>query len=387
LAVAVGQAQTGPIRADSARSTRRTYLYGPWSDFVLLGGASFLLLPIVLLLPEAGLHGPIAFAMFALANVINNPHFAHSYQIFYRQFAVRLMDPALSTAMRARYLFAGVAVPLLLAGYLALGVARQDVAWVGAAGNIMALFVGWHYVKQGYGMLMVDAALKRNFFSESEKKALLVNGYAVWTAAWLSGNSSLARSTVWDINYYNFGIPTGVAIAAGAIAAVTATVLMVKLLQRLHRGQGLPANGVLAYLATLYLWVLFVAIDPIWVVVVPALHSIQYLAVVYRFQSNLERDRAATQGMAAKSGLLDLVRSSAAVKMTLFILTGMAIGVALFWSIPGWLDSTVPYDRQIFGANLFLFCFWIFINVHHYFIDSVIWRRGNPEATRFLFEA
>lgn len=26
----------------------------------------------------------------------------------------------------------------------------------------------------------------------------------------------------------------------------------------------------------------------------------------------------------------------------------------------------------------------MFINIHHYFIDSVIWRNGNPEVRQFL---
>ena len=30
---------------------------------------------------------------------------------------------------------------------------------------------------------------------------------------------------------------------------------------------------------------------------------------------------------------------------------------------------------------------WTFINLHHYFIDSVTWRRENPETRRHLFGA
>jgi hypothetical protein len=31
-------------------------------------------------------------------------------------------------------------------------------------------------------------------------------------------------------------------------------------------------------------------------------------------------------------------------------------------------------------------CAWIFINVHHYFIDNVLWRQGNPKVKQFLFD-
>ena len=45
----------------------------------------------------------------------------------------------------------------------------------------------------------------------------------------------------------------------------------------------------------------------------------------------------------------------------------------------------MPYDHQAFNGTLFLFMFWIFINVHHYFLDNVMWRRENPETGKYLF--
>ena len=80
--------------------------------------------------------------------------------------------------MQARYIFAGLVAPALLVAFFAVGIARGDARLLGYGGNIMALFVGWHYVKQGYGMLMVDAVLKRNFFKDPEKKVFLLNSYA-----------------------------------------------------------------------------------------------------------------------------------------------------------------------------------------------------------------
>jgi hypothetical protein len=32
-----------------------------------------------------------------------------------------------------------------------------------------------------------------------------------------------------------------------------------------------------------------------------------------------------------------------------------------------------------------VFLFYIFINVHHYFLDNVMWRRGNPDVQKHLF--
>ena len=63
------------------------------------------------------------------------------------------------------------------------------------------------------------------------------------------------------------------------------------------------------------------------------------------------------------------------------------LGFAGFWGLPLLLQAAVDYDRTLFGDYLFLFVSWIFINVHHYFIDNVLWRRDNPETKRWLFGA
>ena len=85
----------------------------------------------------------------------------------------------------------------------------------------MALFVGWHYVKQGYGMLMVDAVLKRRFFKDPEKKVFLVNSYVVWIFAWLSVNQAISEQQLWGLQYYTFAFPAPI-IYAGALAAIGA---------------------------------------------------------------------------------------------------------------------------------------------------------------------
>jgi hypothetical protein len=63
----------------------------------------------------------------------------------------------------------------------------------------------------------------------------------------------------------------------------------------------------------------------------------------------------------------------------------MLLGFLGFWWIPQKLDTWIGYDETLFGPTLFLFVFWLFINVHHYFLDSVMWRAENPEVRRNLF--
>ena len=63
---------------------------------------------------------------------------------------------------------------------------------------------------------------------------------------------------------------------------------------------------------------------------------------------------------------------------------GVFSGVLFFLLIPSVLDGLVPYHQNIFGTHLFLILFAVFINVHHYFIDSAIWRKGNPDM-KYLY--
>ena len=96
--------------------------------------------------------------------------------------------------LRMRYVFAGVVVPAVLVSFFAISMAHEDPRMLGNGANIMLFLVGWHYVKQGYGMLIVDSVLKRQFFTEVEKKVFLANAYACWIYYWILGERANCRA-------------------------------------------------------------------------------------------------------------------------------------------------------------------------------------------------
>lgn len=367
----------------AARDKR--YLFGPVIDFFCLGGVSLLVLPLLLLVPSAQYELQFSSFMLLLANFINHPHFAHSYQLFYRGFRSKAFTRELGAGMQARYLFSGIGVPLLLVCFFAYCILRGDVKLLGQGGNIMALFVGWHYVKQGYGMLMLDAALKRNFFKESDKKILLVNSYAVWIAAWLSANAYVASRQLAGLQFYTFDFPQPLVVAAQLAALATSAAAVFAILRHWRASRSLLLNGIMAYVVSLYAWLLFVRVNPLWIIVVPALHSLQYLIVVWRFELNVGKSETARDGAARQSGLGRLLGGELAAHLVLFAVGGLSLGFIGFWGLPMLLNMYLPYDEALFGGALFVFVSWIFINVHHYFIDNVMWRRENPDTRRYLF--
>ncbi len=138
-------------------------------------------------------------------------------------------------------------------------------------------------------------------------------------------------------------------------------------------------------MATLYVWVGFARVNPLVYVVIPTFHSLQYLTVVWRYQLN-----AASAGGSRKPRLptLDRVLSGSVWRrLSAFVLMGIVLGYLGLDGIPRFLDAILPYEKGILGPALFYFSFVIFINVHHYFLDNVMWRRGNPDVQQFLFRA
>lgn len=384
-----GMPAHAPMAASAAAAPPR-YLFSPVVDFLCLGGSSIFLLPLVLLLPIEENKVVLGTGMMLLAFVINHPHFAHSYQIFYRDFGRKAFGADGDAQLRARYVFAGLIVPALLAMFFVAAMWQKDVRMLGYAGNAMALLVGWHYVKQGYGMLMVDAALKRKYFPASDKTILLANGYTVWFTAWLLGNKNVRELDLWGLKYYSFDMPDALLYVAAAAATVSGAMTLFVFARRWKANGGvLPVNGVVAYLVTLYGWTLFVKVSPLWLLVVPALHSLQYMIVVYRFQSNYEASRSRAADAPAKPAARRIFRHifvwGPRMKLAWFAVAGFIIGFIGFYGAPVVVQALVDFDRAIFGPTVFLFVFWIFINVHHYFLDSVMWRRENPEARQFLF--
>lgn len=172
----------------------------------MLGGSAFLILPALYFVPLR-YEGLVAATMLFLAYLINYPHFAHSYQLFYRHFGRKLRGDGYDRNLQIRYIVAGIVVPLLMGAFFAYGSITANARLLGNATNAMFFFVGWHYVKQGYGMLMVDAVLKRRFFTDPDKKILLINSYAVWLFAWLQTNTAVRQGKYLGLEYYTFATP------------------------------------------------------------------------------------------------------------------------------------------------------------------------------------
>lgn len=368
----------------AALQARPTYLFGPIFDFMTLGGASLIVCAAIAFLFPRGIPSTQqAVLITVLMTIINQPHFAHSYQMFYRNYREKAFGASYPAALRWRYVSAGLVVPTVLIAFLAGAALAGSGRVLAYSANAMFFLVGWHYVKQGYGILIVDSVQKRLMFSDRAKLILRANGYASWMVAWLAVNHALSAKNYYiGLAYFSLPIPAWIYDLSVAALVITSAATLLVLLQRWREARGqLPWNGLVAYLTTLYLWVIFVRFNPLVLAVVPTFHSLQYLAVVWRYQINAAERGDAAPAPAMVSRLLPTQWSS----FVFFIGIGVLLGYLGFQGIPRSIDALVPYDRHLLGPSMFLFSFYIFINIHHYFLDNVMWRRGNPDVQQYIF--
>lgn len=362
------------------------YLFHPVADFLLAGGASIpCAIVVFFLLGDTTALAPKVLAITSTLQIaINFPHFAHSYQLLYGGYLARIRGPGTDRLTRLRYLWAGIAAPVLLAAFFAYATSLDDSRVLGYAVNAMSFFVGWHYVKQGYGVLIVLSVVRRLFFSTFEKYVLLINAYAIWVCSWMRANQYLAEDRRWGVSSYTFDMPDQLVTLSKVVAAVTTIAFVLLILRRVFlEKKTISINGLVGYCCAIYLWLLAAGVDLVFLYVIPAFHSLQYLLFVWRFQLNKTQIESGRQRWSQWLG--SDPRRRAIGSFLAFILVGGLLGWLGFIGLPRLLDASVSYDSKLWSAALFVFIATMFINIHHYFIDNVIWRKGNDEVRRFLF--
>lgn len=355
-------------------------LFSPWADVMLLGGGSlFALLVLQMMhLEKEGL-ATLGVIMLGLANLVNHPHFAFSYQMFYGSWS-DVKEGRWPPDLRRRWMIAGVIAPVALAACLVTGAllsVHGQSLLLALSLTAMGLLVGWHYVKQGFGMAMMDAALKKRYWPAETRKALLINAYACWGAAWTLGSGGTLARQLWGVFGVNYAMPPALTILACGVASLTTIWCGLAVFRCVGqwRAQQLtwkqwPAAGLLAYFITLYVWLGLVWTEPAFLLVIPFFHSLQYLTVVSKYTSNQAR-----------------ARQWSGARLAGFVVTGAVLGGLGFWILPWVVDYARTGQMPGQGVALSLACAWIFINVHHYLIDNVLWRQGNPKVKEFLFDA
>lgn len=308
----------------------------------------------------------IGFLAFHAAHVLNDPHFAVTYLLFYGNAHGRMFDTG-------RYFVAGVLVPVMLvsfAGYALFARSAQTLGWMV---QLMFLLVGWHYTKQGFGVLTVLSARREIRFGTFERKAILAHCYAAWAFAWATPPLPAGQYAERGVLYWAIERPLWFAWIAGLALFISTLVLVATLARKWSREGSLPHGPLLAFLATVWLWTIGSATDPLVRYVIPALHALQYLFFVGLLRRNEAR---AEEGPPR-------FRRPVGIRLVALTFGALGLGWVLFRGGPALLDATLIDARNALGPTPFAAAFYIVVNLHHFAMDAVIWRRDHP-PTRFL---
>jgi hypothetical protein len=370
--------------SDSKDASRPDSWLARLTELLMVGGGTLLLFPLAWLLRRSLGPDPsetaVDYLAFHAALVINNPHFAVTYLLFYKDARSRALGPAFPPWQRARYIAAGFVIPLALMAWAISALQTGSVSSMGLMIELMFLLVGWHYVKQGFGILTV-LSLRRGFrFGALERKVILFHCYAGWAYAWASPSAPSRESAEKGVIYMSLPHPRALEIVTGVAFGLSAVALIAVLALRWKRERKAPPPApLIGFVVTIWLWTVYTSIDRLMMYIIPALHSVQYLYMVWLLKRNEAREAEGPP----------LFGRPTALRLGILAVSAIALGWVLFRGVPGFLDSSLvlastPGDRTLsLGETPYFAAIFVFVNIHHYFMDTVIWRRENPE-TRHL---
>lgn len=352
-------------------------------EFLVVGGLTPLLFPLSWLLRSTlGLDSAelaVGFTFFYGAHLINDPHFAVTYVLFYKDGRARALGDVFAPAQRARYVAAGFVVPVGLAAWAAAALATRSAFALGLMIQLMFLLVGWHYVKQGFGLLVVLSARRGVRLSPRERFVVLAHCYAGWAYAWASPFDPGKEVEEKGVVYTTLAHPLWLEQLTHVVFLATALALVVILVQKRRREGRLPLlTPLTALLCSIWSWMIYSSIDPLVLYAIPALHSLQYLYIVWLMKRNEAREREGPPWF----------ETSAPARLGILAASALGLGWVLFHGAPTALDDMLVPRRSALsalGPTPYFAALFTVVNIHHYFMDTVIWRQANP-LTRYLRE-
>jgi hypothetical protein len=353
-------------------------------EFLLVGGATPLLFALSWWLRRAvGLDAAdlaFGFTFFYAAHLINDPHFSVTYLLFYEDVRARAFGRETAALQRARYLVAGVLVPVGLVAWATAALVMRSAHSLGLLVQAMFLLVGWHYVKQGFGVMTVLCARRGVRFLPRERLAILAHCYAGWAYAWASPYDPGREVEEKGVVYTSIAHPLGLERLTHGLFLATAVVLLGVLVQKWRRERRLPiVTPLTAMLCSVWVWSVYSSADPLVVYAIPALHSIQYLYFVWLLKGTEAREREGPPWF----------ERSAQVRLGLLAVSALGLGWVLFHGAPSALDDFLTPRRSRLtdmGPTPYFAALYAVVNIHHFVMDWVIWRRDNSR-TRYLAAA
>lgn len=352
-------------------SARQPYLLSSFFDAFFMGGASILFFFASIILIRQPAHPYFAKIIFLLSFLVNFPHFLLSYQLLYIDFRRFIFS-------RLSFCWAGVIVPTVLIFSLALCSYFNPISSLGYFVNALYFFVGWHYIKQTFGTIVVANALQKIFYNKIERWCLQANLYALWSISWVWNNIDNSEQIFEGIIYTGLGIPGHfILYCFGTIIITLALVIITHARKHIKERSRPSQTAVIAFIAS-YFWFIPLFYNPIFFPCIAFFHSLQYLPFVHAVRRNKITNELAKSNPEIRNKIYFIRHYG-------YFLLSVVLGALLFYFLPRQIDQMKLFDFYFYGPTVAMFYFVIFLNIHHYFIDNVIWKKNNEQMQKYLF--
>jgi hypothetical protein len=345
----------------SATAGGRYFVSAP-IDTLLIGGASIALYVVLKVSPELASSASLASLAATLVWVCNYPHFAaSSFRLYHsrstsRQYPMTawVIPVVMLVAVVGCYLSPTIVAPMFVKLYL--------------------LWSPFHFSGQTVGITMVYA--RRSGYRIDRWGRTALSWFVFTTFAVQSAWAELAirthdvrsltgaRRSYFGVHFGALGVPTWVPTVLTAVLWASLAVFGVYVLIQLRTDRRFIPLIVMLPAAAQFIWFYAPNVGE-YAALVPFFHSLQYLLIAWSVQL------AVGLGERRRSPSVRYVVSESARWAGI----NVAIGVGLFWGLPQ-IGSHFGRSLQFSSAVMLAA-----IQIHHFFVDGVIWRLREPSVS------
>ncbi|MBX9767295.1 MAG: hypothetical protein K2X47_08505 [Bdellovibrionales bacterium] len=292
-----------------------------------------------------------------------------AYAVAYQHYHTDISELSVLANLKSAFEFAGVYLTVGSSGKLGEEILGLSI-WM------MYLTVGWHYSKQAYGCMMVYALYggygllpwqKRVFKWGTMALALFQFVWMARTVERYSAAGGPADSRFQGVHLATLGLPQWMSVASILLMisfALFGIGIILKI--RISLKTWPPIQFLVSWIALYVWWIPLTHLPEYYILMVPFFHSLQYLPFAFRLENEkIKKDRWFH------------------LQSSLRVFALIVAGFALFDLIPSLLDRSLQTENNQ-TAWFFTTSFVVFINIHHFFIDSVVWKFNNPEIRASL---
>jgi hypothetical protein len=333
--------------SDVSRGERPLYFVNGWVDAAAIGGLSILAFIFLRLFWGSEPATPaVRTTATVLSFFINYPHFSATIYRLYQDKANIRQFPVTS-----------LVVPVVITCAVLASLWQPAIV----APWFVTLYLFWspyHYSGQTLGISALYA--RRSGFRLGQVERAAISGFVLSTflVSFARAQNNAATPSFLDIPLSMFRFPEWF-IAAGVMVMIASAAIFLVLIahwSREHRR--LPPVIILLPAATQFIWFMPTHKGMPFLEFVPLFHSLQYLYIAWVVQMGRRLDRPGQRPH----------RRAIAVETLKWLLANCAGGIVLFLLSPllfFWSDAPSGTITAILITA---------VNVHHFFVDGVIWR-------------